>query len=120
MIYPFVTRSLTESIDRKIHEEVKTAAPLKYWTFRASSYIERAGFAIGVLCFLTYFVGYSVARRAGRLDSLAFAEVVDLLAMVVVASISLSVAGSLFQSILFRELEPLAEQAASRIGVARK
>lgn len=120
MIYPFVTHSLTQSIDRKIHQEVKAAAPVKYWTFRASSYIERAAFAIGVLSFLTYFVSYSAARTAGHLDSAAFAELVDVLAMAVVASISLSVGGSLFQSILFRELEPLAEQAASRIGFALK
>lgn len=120
MIYPFVTHSLTQSIDRKIHQEVKAAAPVKYWTFRASLYIERAAFAIGVLSFLTYVISYSVARTAGQLDSAGFAELVDVLAMVVVASISLSVGGSLFQSILFRELEPLAEQAASRIGFALK
>lgn len=118
MFYPFVSRSLTQSIDRKIHREVEAAAPLKYWAFMASSYIERAAFAIGILCFLVYFVGHSAAREAGHLDSPAFAEVVDMLAIVIVASVSVSVTGALLQSILFRELEPLAEQSASRIGIS--
>lgn len=120
MIYPFVSRSLTQSIDQKIHREVRTVAPLKYWTFRLSSLIERAAFAIGVLSFLIYFFAYSAARTSGHLDSPEFAEVVDVLARMVVASVSVSVAGALCQSILFRELEPLAEHAASRIVVGPK
>lgn len=119
MIYPFVSRSLTQSIDQRIHQEVRAAAPWKYWVFRVSTYLERAAFAIGVLSFLAYVVGYSAARAAGHLDSPAFAEVVDVLAIVVVASVSASVTGALFQSIIFRDLEFLAEQAVSRISVGR-
>lgn len=119
MIYPFVSRSLTQSIDQKIHQEVKAAAPWKYWSFRACKFLERAAFAIGVLSFLAYFVGYSAAQAAGHLDSPAFAEFVDMLAIVVVASVSFSVTGALFQSIIFRDLEALAEQAVSRISVGR-
>jgi len=119
MIYPFVSRSLTQSIDRQIHLEVKAVSPLKYWTFRGSSYLERLGFAIGTLSFLVYFFAYSAARTAGYLDSPAFAVIVDVLAKAVIASVGFSVAGALFQSILFQELEQLAEQALSRIVVRR-
>lgn len=115
MFYPFLSRSLTQSIDQKIHQEVRTVAPLKYWSFTVSSYLERLAFILGVLTFLVYFVAYSIARKAGYVDSPEFAEVVDVLARVVVACVSVSVTGALMQSILFRELEPLAKQAALKV-----
>lgn len=116
MIYPFVTHSLTRNVDKKIHRAVRLAAPVKYWIFRISYYLDRAGFALGVMSFFLYFIGYSVVRSAGHLENAEFAEFVDVLAKAVVVSISISVTGALLQTILIRELEPLAQRAIQRIG----
>lgn len=115
-MYPFIRRSLTASIDSLIHQEVRAAAPFKYWMFRVSSQIERIAFLPGVLGFLVYFVSYAVARSKGYMGAPAFAEIVDVLSIWIVLCVCGSVTGGLLQSILFPDLEKLAEQAVLRIS----
>jgi len=116
MIYPFVTYSLTRAIDKKIHHAIRLAAPAKYWIFRVSACVERTGFALGAMSLLIYFISYSIVRSAGHLESIEFAKFVDVLAAAVIASISMSVTGAIFRSIMFRELEPLAQRQILRLA----
>lgn len=115
MFYPFVTHSLTRKIEKKIHRAVRLEAPVKYFSFRFTAYFERAGFVLGVMSLFVYFIGHAVARSTGHADSAQLAELVDVLAKVLVVSISISAVSAILQSILFKELEPLAERAIRRI-----
>lgn len=119
MFYPFVTHSLTRKFERRIHQALRQDAPLKYWTFRISAYLERAGFFLGLMCLGGYFIGYEVLRYAGQLESSQLAQYTDLLVRTFVVSGAFSICGAFLQFTLFRELEPVVERAVRGLCAER-